>query len=170
MAVINRIEDVLQSDTVPRPKRRGVTFVNRGSVVGIAEYRAFEFPAGTGRTWRVDPIDYRTGMRIAELELQLLEIGRATKAMAASGSATPAMAREMNERSGAFCAEAMALAGRLMIPTGARKWRLKLARRFGWNPLRKAGFAEIAAVTGFLAVCLTSSQSRVRRIEAAATN
>lgn len=170
MVAINRVTDVIASQRVERPKHRGVTFVNRGAVVGIAEYRAFEYPIGSGLTWRIAPIDYLTGIRIAELELNLLETKKAVDQLTASPErVSPADVRTMNERTARFAKQAVALAGPLMIPTGKRKRRRKLARLFGSNPLRRATVQDIASVIGFLAICLTTSQSRVRQA-AAATN
>ena len=170
MVSINRVADVTASRRIERPKRRGVTFVNRGAVAGIAEYRAFEFPAGSQMTWRVAPIDYLTGIRIAELELNLLETKQTIDQLSKSPEkVSPANVRAMNDRTAEFAKQAVALAGPLMIPTGKRKRRRKIAKLFGVNPLRRATVQDIASVIGFLAICLTTSQSRVRQA-AAATN
>jgi hypothetical protein len=160
----------LPVDKVPergRKKRGGIRFANRGAVAGVAEYRAFAFPAGSGKTWRVDPLDYLTGLRIAELQIALSEIQQQAEAIRDAERVQARDAWELQRQFSAYAREAAEFVGPLLIPTHRRgKWWAKLRRRFGYNPLRKATHREVAEVVNFLAVCLMISPSRVSQVAA----
>jgi hypothetical protein len=146
---------------------KGVTFVNQAAVAGLVEYRAFEFPVGSDRTWRVDPLPYLTGQQITALELDLMEVSERVAVEQKRGDLSARTLREVQDKYNAVIRRGVTVAGPLMIPTGPRKWRRRLARRFGHNPLSKATDRDVAAVIGFLARCLMLSQSRVRQAVAA---
>lgn len=181
MAVINRIEDALAADAVPKPKRKRTTFYNTAAVAGVADYLAFEYPRGSGLTWRVDPLDYNTGHRIAELQVTLAEIQQDAQRLVASDATSTADAWRAQLRFTEFAREAAGVAGPLLIPTGpARRrdkqgrvrttlrdrfvyWRRRRAWKRGVNPLAHATDREVTEVVGFLASCLMISPSRVNR-------
>ncbi len=57
-----------------RKARRGVILANGPAVQGVYAYRAFEWPQGSGETWRIAPVGYKVGARLAELEIEQLQI------------------------------------------------------------------------------------------------
>lgn len=155
-------------------RRRGVVLANGPTVQGVAEYRAFEWPKGTGRTWRIDPVSYRTGAELAELEIEQMQIADEITAERTRADGAPldrALVAELTRRWVDWGARAAELLGPLMIPTWPfrSKWGYRLLRRLGWlrlrrNPLRDAPQNDLAELLGFFSLCRTTSGGGIRPV------
>jgi hypothetical protein len=156
-------------------------FANATTLEGVEEYQAFEFPQGSGITWRVEAVSFTTGARITELELELAAIHTATQEHAERQSkqveagAHPdvdlPLMRKLSKQWNDVIARGAALAGPLMIPTSKWRLRYKLLKRLHllrlWrNPIHRLGGTahDVAWLIGFLARCQMKSRARIRHL------
>ena len=154
--------------------RRGVVLANGPAVQGVAEYRAFEWPRGSGETWRLAPLGFVPGARLAELEIEQMDIAAEfqTARDRADGAAPDrAVLADLTRRWVDWGAQAVAFMGPLMIPTWPlrRRWGYRMLRRFRMlrfrrNPLQDAPQNDLAELLGFFSQCRTNSGRGIRPV------
>jgi hypothetical protein len=154
-------------------ERAEASTINRDAIHSLDATRSLALDR---RTFRVPPIDYKAGDLLNDLLLRWNRFAVAAQLNPSTGDdATPAeierrlrTERALNADWAEWKRDAVALAGRLLIPTsGLDRWLHKLLRAFRVsrlypNPLRNRTEGEIVAVVHFLRACQTSDPGRVR--------
>jgi hypothetical protein len=161
-------------DPVPGTRRRGISFANGPALQGIAEYRAFEWPRGSGETWRIAPVGYKVAARLAELEIEQLELAvafGASRSRAGDGGTDPGVIVPVTRQWVNWCARSASFMGPHMIPTWPRRrrWGYKLLRALRLlhlrrNPLRDAPQNDLAELLRFFSLCRTNSGTGIRPV------
>jgi hypothetical protein len=170
----NRVAERFAADPAPGRRRRGISFANGPAVQGFGEYRAFEWPLGSGETWRIPPVSYKVAARLAELEIEELEMAvafGASRERAASGKPDPGVIVPVTRQWVNWCARAASFMGPHMIPTWPRRrrWGYKLLRALRLlhlrrNPLRDAPQNDLAELLRFFSLCRTNSGTGIRPV------
>jgi hypothetical protein len=146
---LDRIRD-WRSVTVDVRGRETPDPVTNTAIATVLSYRALAY---NGHTYRFGPTPFRTG---AEAQRLMVALNRCMQKLQDPRTQTTETASEY----AGLVAEAAALVGPLLLPTGRKKWRMKVWRWFGWHPLRNATESEVVALLHFFCACRTTWSDR----------